>query len=169
MRVHGDGLVVELGGGTGVVTQALLNRGIDVGRLIVVERSSAFVRHLRARFPRIRVVQGDAAEPDQLLPDGRHLDAIVSSLPLRSLPTSERFAILDQWCHLLPAGGTAIQFTYDLRHVDGMAAVGLKEIECDTVWANIPPARIVVFGNGRSAAAERLAIEPCPDHTEFTR
>ena len=159
----GDGLIVELGGGTGVVTQALLNRGIDAGRLIVVERSSTFVRHLRARFPQIRVVQGDAAELDRLLPDGPHLDAIVSSLPLRSLPSTERLAILDQWCHLLPTEGMAVQFTYDLRHTGHMAMFGLKEREHDTVWTNIPPARIVVFGNGKSLAADPPAIEPCPD------
>ena len=41
---HGDGLVVELGGGTGAVTNALLQRGIAPGRLMVIERSSAFVQ-----------------------------------------------------------------------------------------------------------------------------
>src|SRR3954453_18339342 len=42
----GDGLVVELGGGTGAVTQALLERGINPKRLMVIERSPAFVQHL---------------------------------------------------------------------------------------------------------------------------
>ncbi len=66
--IHGDGLVVELGGGTGAVTHALLQRGIAPGRLVVIERSSAFVRHLRVRFPGTIVVQGDAAELGELLP-----------------------------------------------------------------------------------------------------
>src|SRR5690348_4415792 len=37
--VQGDGLVVELGAGTGAVTQALLEKGISPDRLRVVERS----------------------------------------------------------------------------------------------------------------------------------
>src|SRR5512143_2865500 len=59
--VSGDGLVIELGGGTGVVTHALLQRGIAPGRLVVIERSAVFVRHLRKRFPDVQIVHGDAA------------------------------------------------------------------------------------------------------------
>jgi SAM-dependent methyltransferase len=83
---YGDGLVVELGGGTGAVTNALLQRGIVPGRLMVIECSAVFVRHLRARFPGVTILHGDAAKLGELLPHGRHIDAIVSGLPLRSLP-----------------------------------------------------------------------------------
>src|SRR5215207_8736368 len=58
----GKGSIVELGGGTGAVTQALLERGIAPERLLVVERSPAFVQHLRARFPSVKVVEGDATK-----------------------------------------------------------------------------------------------------------
>jgi len=45
-------LVVELGGGTGVITQALLEAGIAPARLIVVERDEALHDLLVKRFPR---------------------------------------------------------------------------------------------------------------------
>ncbi|MHB8564056.1 MAG: hypothetical protein ACYDDA_08960, partial [Acidiferrobacteraceae bacterium] len=45
------GTVVELGAGTGVVTQALLDRGLAAEKLIVVEQSPILAGHLRARFP----------------------------------------------------------------------------------------------------------------------
>jgi len=55
-----DGLVVELGPGTGPVTQALVERGIGRQRLVLVEFDHGFCRLLAQRFPGARVVQGDA-------------------------------------------------------------------------------------------------------------
>lgn len=141
----GDGLVVELGAGTGVVTQALLDRGIAAERLVVVERSPAFVRHLRARFPGIKVVLGNAAQLGHLLPYAPHLDAIVSSLPLRSLPAADVAAIVEQWRHLLAPGGLVVQYTYDLHDSGRLGSYGFTVRSRDTVWANLPPARVLVF------------------------
>lgn len=85
------GLVVELGAGTGVVTAALLERGVAPQRLIVVERAAALAEHLRRRFPHVAVVQGDARHLRRLLkPYASDVRAVVSSLPLRSLPAG--------WC-----------------------------------------------------------------------
>ena len=69
----GDGLVLELGGGTGAVTHALLERGIAPERLAVVEFSPIFVRFLRTRFPGVTILQGDAAELGKLLPRGSRI------------------------------------------------------------------------------------------------
>lgn len=67
--------VVEIGGGLGVLTAALLRRGI--GPLAVVERDPRLAQFLRATFgDRIRVVEGDALEVD--LPPA---DAVVGNLP----------------------------------------------------------------------------------------
>jgi phospholipid N-methyltransferase len=106
--------VAELGGGTGVLTQALLQRGIVPERLTVIECSPVFVRHLRAQFPRVTILLGDAAELGELLPRGSHIDAIVSSLPLRSLPAREAEAIVAQWSALVADGSLVVQYTYDL-------------------------------------------------------
>ncbi|WP_269498307.1 class I SAM-dependent methyltransferase [Castellaniella sp. S9] len=142
----GGGLVVELGAGTGIVTQALLERGISPGRLIAIERSEAFVAHLRRRFPGITVICGDAAQLDGLIPEGLRIDALVSSLPLRSLPLPERRRILDQWDRALDADSMLIQFTYDIRPQT-------RTCSCDQafevrnsriVWANLPPARVLL-------------------------
>src|SRR5882724_7837862 len=55
-----DGPVIELGPGTGPVTEALVAQGIDPARLILVEYNPTFCRLLRARYPAAKVVQGDA-------------------------------------------------------------------------------------------------------------
>ncbi len=138
----GNGLIIELGGGTGAVTKALLDHGIAAERLVVVERSPAFVRHLRRRFPAIHVLEGDARQLADLLPDGQPADAIVSGLPLRSLPTADAGAIVAQWPRVLRPGGRVIQFTYDLRGRPGPVLAGLTCRTSHLVWANLPPARV---------------------------
>ncbi|RMD71061.1 MAG: methyltransferase domain-containing protein, partial [Gammaproteobacteria bacterium] len=77
-----QGQVVELGAGTGAVTAALLGR-IEGSRLTVVERSPALVHHLQRRYPRLQVIQGDAAELADIL-GRRSVEVVVSSLPLRA-------------------------------------------------------------------------------------
>ncbi|MFV0284680.1 MAG: class I SAM-dependent methyltransferase [Castellaniella sp.] len=149
----GAGLVVELGAGTGVVTQALLDRGVSADRLRVVERSPAFVRHLRQRFPGLVILQGDAARLSDVLEADqacRPVDGIVSSLPLRSLAPDVVSAVLDQCRMLLRPGCPLVQFTYMLR---GLPAVGLSEgflvRHGPVVWANLPPARVIELARAR--------------------
>ncbi len=156
----GKGLVVELGAGTGVVTKALLDRGIVPERLVVVERSSAFVRHLRARFPELSVILGSAAELADLLEHAGPIDAIVSSLPLRTLPADDVRAIVGHWRHLLAADGVAVQYTYDLRDCGRLAAHGFTVRANEIVWGNLPPARVLAFERrpiNDSAAGQRGA------------
>lgn len=143
--VRGDGLVVELGAGTGVVTRALLEHGISNDRLRVVERSPAFVKHLRKRFPAATVLCGDATELDALLPMGVPVDAIVSSLPLRSLPADVVAAILRQWCALLRPGGVLVQFTYALQGPAPDIADAFAQCPSRFIWANLPPAKVMTF------------------------
>jgi len=52
--------VVELGGGTGAITEALLERGIHPERLLVLERNPELYALLLARFPEVEIVRGDA-------------------------------------------------------------------------------------------------------------
>ncbi len=54
------GPIVELGPGTGPITEALVERGIDEARLVLLEFDPGFCEMLRTRFPRATVVQGDA-------------------------------------------------------------------------------------------------------------
>ena len=53
------GPVVELGPGTGPVTEAILARGITPQRLILVEFNQEFCALLRRRFPGVTVIEGD--------------------------------------------------------------------------------------------------------------
>ena len=89
---HASAPVIELGPGTGAITDALLGRGVAEKRLVLVEFDPGFCALLRERFPRATVVQGDAYALSTTL--AGHLTekaiALVSSLPLFNRPPPAR-------------------------------------------------------------------------------
>jgi phosphatidylethanolamine/phosphatidyl-N-methylethanolamine N-methyltransferase len=140
-----DGYVVELGAGTGNITHELLAAGISAERLIIVERSTEFVAVLRKRFPGVRVVRGDAAVLSTLLPPQAVVAAVVSSLPLRSLPPAVAEAIMDQWLRVLAPKGRVVQFTYSWFSSPQRWASRFSVCASSMVWANVPPARVLAL------------------------
>ncbi len=136
--------VVELGPGTGAVTQALIKAGVPEERLILVERDREMHGYLVDRFPGALVLHGDAAELGQVLPQtwkGR-VSTVISSLPLLGLPVAHRARIADAVFDTLAEGGRMVQYTYlpfcPLRR----AVPGLKSKRAGFVALNIPPATI---------------------------
>ncbi len=142
------GVVIELGGGTGVITRALLRQGILPEQLIIVESSPVLASHLAREFPNIRVIEGDASQLRQLLGNGTgKVQAVVSSLPMRSLPPSAVRAIMDQVRQLLHIDGTFVQFTYNLRTPSIGRDNLLTHKNSQIIWKNFPPARIDTFSH----------------------
>jgi phosphatidylethanolamine/phosphatidyl-N-methylethanolamine N-methyltransferase len=148
------GMVIELGGGTGSVTKALLEAGIEADRLIVVERDERLYHLLRRRFPQLRVLLGDAGQLGALLrPLGIHaVAAVVSSLPLVAMPKAVRRQIVEQSFALLDDLGRFIQFTYSLTSPLARREFGLRGRRAARVWFNVPPASVWSF---RRAPAPR--------------
>ncbi len=140
------GWVIELGAGTGNITAALLHQGLAPHRLIAIERSPTLAAHLRKRFPNIQVIEGDASQLSSLLGEQvTDIQAIVSGLPLRSLPPTIVKAILGAIQHHLPQTGLFIQFTYDLRLASKTADIPMPCITSRLIWRNLPPARVDVY------------------------
>jgi phosphatidylethanolamine/phosphatidyl-N-methylethanolamine N-methyltransferase len=138
--------IVELGGGTGVITAALLAHGINPEKLIIIERSAALALHLQKRFPESHVINGDARELSHLLTHERlPVNIIVSSLPLRSLPQATVKMIGKQIEQVLAPQGLFIQFTYGLFSKPRSPSMNLKCVYSKRVWRNPPPARVDVF------------------------
>lgn len=140
--LNGSGLIVELGAGTGAVTSALLKHGISVERLLIIEQSQTFVNCLCRLHPTIKVICGDATNLGNILPKGTKIDAIISSLPLRSLPSAKVSCITDQWRELLPSNGILVQFTYNLWKPASWQNSEFDEKRRQYIWRNIPPACI---------------------------
>lgn len=142
----GKGIVVELGAGTGVVTRALLKRGIKADQLFVVERSPAMSQYIRKNFPKLHVLEGDAQELNSLLGlKHQPIDTIVSSLPLRSLPNKVVKEIGKQIEKVMSKNSCFIQFTYSLHRKPKPPSTHLKWQESKYIWRNLPPARIDIF------------------------
>ena len=138
------GPVIELGGGTGSVTKALLEAGLPVDRLIVIERDVRLYKMLRRRFPQLRIVLGDARHLVELLrPLGIDaVSAVVSSLPLISMSKTMRRQIINQSFALLGDAGRFIQYTYSLSSPLAGREFGLRGRVAARVWLNFPPASV---------------------------
>src|SRR5579885_257032 len=141
-----NGIVLELGAGTGVVTDAILQSGIKPEDMIVIEYSHDLVELLRNRFPNIKIIEGTAEHLSTLLlGEERKINTIISSLPLRSLPLAVSQAILDEIQHILPAGGRYIQFTYSFKRDRFSSRANFERCVSKRIWKNLPPARVDVW------------------------
>jgi phosphatidylethanolamine/phosphatidyl-N-methylethanolamine N-methyltransferase len=152
------GPVVELGPGTGAITEALLERGIDPRRLYLVEFDRGFCKLLKQRFHGVHVIHGDAYRLAETLGDRlrRRPFAIVSSLPLLLKPEPQRLALLADALQCMTPDGCFIQFTYSLRSPmprDEVSALSVHSEASPPVWLNLPPARVWIYR--RKAAAGR--------------
>jgi phosphatidylethanolamine/phosphatidyl-N-methylethanolamine N-methyltransferase len=100
--------VLELGPGTGVITRAILARGVKPENIWSVEYSPDFVDHLRDIFPSVNVMHGDAFDLGASLPDGPTLfDCAISGIPLLNFPVERRIALVNGVLDRLPVTGSA--------------------------------------------------------------
>lgn len=145
------GPIVELGPGTGPVTEALVERGIDPARLTLVEYDPEFCRLLRLRFPAANVVQGDAYNLKDTLAGvlREPAAAFVSGLPLFNKPLKMRLDLLSQAFGLMQPDAPFIQFTYHAISPIPRSHRGVRSEASPRVWRNIPPARVWVYRPSR--------------------
>ncbi len=145
-----DGHVIELGAGTGKVTKALLAAGVPARRLALVERDPELAAFLRRNFRGPQIVEGDAARLPRLLAAHRieRIAAVVSSLPLLSLPAEVVNGIVHGVFDALPRGAALVQFTYG---PSAPVPRGLRErlrlqaVSGPRIWRNVPPAVVWTF------------------------
>jgi len=136
------GLIVELGPGTGVVTQALLERGVSPERLVTIECEGSFVRTMRSKFPDVIVHHGDALRFEQYIPAGADVAAVVSGIPLLNLDPEARKSLIHR---ALAVGGNRrfIQLSYGWFPPVRMSKN--TRLKRKTVWQNLPPAHIWIY------------------------
>lgn len=141
----GDGPIAELGPGTGKITDALLRAGVTERDMTLFEMNPDFVTCLRERYPSADV-RNASAEDVGTLPTG--LRAVVSGLPLLSMPLPVQRAIVGGTFDVLRPGGVFIQFTYGITPPVKESLrqdLGLTWQKSDRVWGNLPPACVYAF------------------------
>lgn len=138
------GAVLELGGGTGVVTRGLIDAGCPPDRLIVIEREPALAEILRRRFGQTRIVEGDACAIASIMAELRvaRLAAVVSSLPIKWFPVERQRDVVGPCFDLLGADGMFLQLTNALVSPLAMGPLGLGGTEIARIWTQFPPVQI---------------------------
>lgn len=161
--VQAPGTVIELGGGTGCITDAILRAGVAPENLIIVEREPEFCELIASRFPDVNVLCADARDLTAILrrTSVRPVKAIVSSLPLLTIKDAECRQILESAFSVLAHEGEFLQFTYGpsmpiSRNIRD--ALDIEGIRSEWILSNIPPAAVwrfwrkdVVVDNRRAA------------------
>lgn len=141
------GPVIELGPGTGPVTDALIRRGIAQDRLILVEYSPEFCVLLKRRFPKATIIQGDAYDLKETLSEilKEPAAATVSSLPLFTKPMEQRLDLLEAAQDIMHPGAPFIQFTYAVVPPIPARSQAYRARASNRIWRNLPPARVWVY------------------------
>ena len=140
-------VVVELGAGTGPITDQIVRKVQSHTRLIVIERDADFVRILQRRFSaheNVEIVHSDVRNLDAILKQRgiKHVDAFISGLPTPTLPRPVRNRMLASVKRYLVDGGvfsniTEIPFWY----MNYYRAV-FKDVSFELVVRNMPPAGV---------------------------
>jgi phosphatidylethanolamine/phosphatidyl-N-methylethanolamine N-methyltransferase len=156
------GLVIELGPGTGPVTRALIERGIERERLVLVEYDSRFCHMLAQRFGAQGIIQGDAYDLPRTLQRfaGQPIAAVVSSLPLLNQPPHRRETLVDDAFTLMGPDGRFVQFTYGfLSPIPHEFCAGRFSAHGSApIWRNLPPARVWTYRLDSDPARNEAAL-----------
>jgi phosphatidylethanolamine/phosphatidyl-N-methylethanolamine N-methyltransferase len=142
--------VLELGPGTGVITKAILARGIPAEKLVSIEYSTPFFDHLVESFPGVNFINGDAFDLDKTLGPlaGQKFDTIISGIPLLNFPMHVRVKLLESLLDRVPPGRPVVQFSYGPKSPIIAQPDRYHVQHFDFVIRNIPPAQIWLYRRG---------------------
>jgi phosphatidylethanolamine/phosphatidyl-N-methylethanolamine N-methyltransferase len=145
--INSTGPVVELGPGTGAITNALIEHGVEQKRLVLVEYNPGFCALLRDRYPHAKVVQGDAYTLRDSLRNVLYApaSAVVSGLPLVTKPMLTRLRLIRDAFLALAPGAPFVQFTYSVVPPIPKSLPGVSTEASERIWMNLPPARVWVY------------------------
>ena len=139
--------ILEVGPGTGVITRAILRRGVKPAELYTVEYSHDFVTHLRSHYPDVNVIEGDGFNLDDTLGDMRDtiFDCVVSGVPLLNFPVARRAAYLESLLKRIPHGRPVVQLTYGPKSPipPGLGDYTVEHFHF--IIRNIPPTQLWLY------------------------
>jgi phosphatidylethanolamine/phosphatidyl-N-methylethanolamine N-methyltransferase len=144
-----ESYVLELGPGTGAVTNALFKHGLREDRLIAIEYNPNLAKLLRKRFRRAHIITGDAWELDTLLTSlplpVESVGAVISSLPLLNFPKDKADDLARKIRSVLEPRGRWVQYSYQIVKDRSRGGEDFRLLASKIVWLNLPPARVSVY------------------------
>jgi phospholipid N-methyltransferase len=147
--------IVELGAGTGPITAQMVKHLKPHTKLLVIELDKDMAARLKAKFPNVDVVQGDASKFDELLAERgiTQVDHVVSGLPLPSFPAELRDTILSKSAKMLSPEGTFRQLTVMPWVYYKMYRGYFEDVRFKFVPINMPPGGVYVCRGYNKKAA----------------
>ncbi|MCV9962357.1 class I SAM-dependent methyltransferase [Pararhizobium sp. BT-229] len=139
--------VLELGPGTGVITKAILQKGVQPQDLVSIEFSTDFFQHLLKTYPGVDFINGDAFDLDKTLGarKDQKFDSVISAVPLLNFPMHMRVSLIEDLLSRIPVGRPVVQISYGpLSPVVAMPD-RYQISHYDFVVRNIPPAQLWVY------------------------
>ncbi len=138
-----DGVVLELGAGTGVISRAFLDAGLAAERLVTLEIDPDLADHLRGTLRGVEVLECDARKMLDYLPkrfQGR-ISSVVCGIPLVLLPFVEQRRFVHAMQAVAPGQGFLL-FSYCITSPLPAKKLGLTAKR--EVWTpmNLPPASV---------------------------
>ncbi|USO00704.1 MAG: methyltransferase domain-containing protein [Alphaproteobacteria bacterium] len=137
-----DGVILEIGAGTGTITKSLIDCGIPRNRIVCLEIEEAFCDLLRKRFNGVEVICSDILNLRELVHKIGKINCFVSTLPFISLGKDQTDKILNILKPFVDSGTTYLQMSYSPFFVGKSRKRGLQTKRCGYVWKNFPPAYI---------------------------
>ena len=142
--------VLELGPGTGAITKAILAHGIKPEKLVAIEYSTDFHKHLVRLYPGVNFINGDAFDLDRTLDvfKDQTFDSVISGIPLLNFPMQARIALLESLLDRMPAGRPVVQISYGAVSPIVANADRYSIHHFDFIVRNIPPAQLWIYRRG---------------------
>lgn len=146
---NSESYVLELGPGTGAVTDALLKYGLREDRLVAIEKNPTLAKLLRKRFADAHIIAGDAWDLDTLLAELPQpiasVGAVISSLPLLNFPPAQADALAQKIRSVLEPRGRWVQYSYQILKNRSRGGGDFRLVASKIIWFNLPPARVSVY------------------------
>lgn len=139
--------VLELGAGTGVITDAILKSGVRPEQLVSVEYSQIFYHHLVKSFANVDFRCGDAFDLDRTLGEkqGAIFDCVICAVPLLNFPMAKRISLIEDLLKRVPIGRPVLQITYGLLSPVVAMPERYEVRHFGFVMRNIPPAQLWAY------------------------
>ena len=135
--------LVELGPGTGIFTDIIMQRMRKDAKLLVFELHDEFYEALNARIndPRVQIIHDSAENIAKYLPKEEQTtqDAVISSLPLMVFPPELREAVVSAGYDCLKPKGKYVQFQYSLQSKKFLESI-YESVKITFTIKNFPPA-----------------------------
>jgi len=136
-------VIVELGPGTGVFTERIIDKMNPDAILLVFELNDNFMNLLKSKIkdPRVHLIHDSAEKISEYLAEHgfTKADAIVSSLPLANFPQELKQRILTESHTAMHQDSIYVQFQYSLNAKKSIKNT-FKSVRITFTPVNIPPA-----------------------------